>query len=165
MEASKEIDWLAGEVIAPFMKSHGFKRRRLAFSRPFPNGFDVLVLQKSSWNSKADARFTINLGIYWSKAQERISQPVSGVPFSDNHCTVFERIGFLMEPPKDKWWIINKHHHVLELTDEITRTIMAQAFPWFEAGHDIDTSISFARKHHHTASIRALKWIKDEWIV
>jgi hypothetical protein len=89
--------------------------------------------------------------------------PVSGVPFS-GHETVSERIGFLMHPPKDRWWIINGHHHVLELPDELLGTIGRCAFPWFEAGHDIETAIVFAMRGRHTATIRALRWLKDEWI-
>jgi hypothetical protein len=36
MEATKEVDWLANEMVAPFMRKHGFKRRRLA-TRVFIN--------------------------------------------------------------------------------------------------------------------------------
>jgi hypothetical protein len=164
MEATKEINWLVAEVISPFMKKNGFKRRRLAFSRPFQHGFDVLVLQKSSWNGATDARFTFNLGIYWSKAEEMNGTGVSGAPFSDSHCTVWERIGFLIQPPADKWWVISSPHHVLDLPDEIISAIGTYALPWFQAGHDIDTSLLVASKHHHTEKIRALKWLKDEWI-
>jgi len=144
------------------MKKAGFKRRRLAFSRPFQHGYDVLVLQKSSWNSTADARFTFNLGIYWSKAEEINGSQVAGVPFSDGQCTVWDRIGFLMQPPGDKWWIINSQRNVLELPDEILRVIGTYAFPWFEEGHNVDRAIQFALKHHHIAKIRALELTKHE---
>jgi hypothetical protein len=164
MEATKEIDWLAAEVVAPVMKQHGFKRRRFAFSRSFSWGFDLLVLQKGSWNTRSDARFTINLGICWTKAQELMGRPVKGFPFSELHCTVGDRIGFLMSPPKDRWWIISENRHVLDLPKEILDSITRFALPWFETGHDIDTSIRLAQKHHHQAAIRALNEFKHEWI-
>jgi hypothetical protein len=164
MEAIKEIDWLAAEVIAPVMKHHGFRRRRLAFSRPFPWGFDLFVLQKGSWNTHNDARFTINLGICWTKAQGLMGKPIKGVPFSELHCTVEERIGFLMSPPKDKWWVINQNRHVLGLPEEVLDSITRFALPWFETGHDIDTSIRLAQKRHYQAAIRALNAFKHEWI-
>ena len=81
MNAPSEIDRLVSESIAPLLKGKGFKRRKLAFSQPFENGFDVLVVQKSSWNSRDDARFTINLGVYWSEAQKILGWVATGAHF------------------------------------------------------------------------------------
>jgi Domain of unknown function (DUF4304) len=162
MDAPQQIDSLVSGFIAPKLKAHSFKRRRLAFARPFTHGFDVLVFQKSSWNNKHDARFTIGLGIYWSKAQEKLGRVISGTPFSDMACTVFRRIGHLIPPPKDRWWTVTDEQSVTNLEPEIWQAVEDFALPWFDRGHDIDAAIADAEEYKLTQYILALKALKHE---
>lgn len=164
MDAPQYIDSLVSGFVAPKLKQHDFKRRRLTFARPFMHGFDVLVFQKSSWNGKHHARFTIGLGVYWSEAQERLGRVISGTPFSVMACTVHRRIGFLMTPPKDRWWTATDEQSAISLQPEILHVIEDFALPWFERSHDIDVAIAEVEEYKLTQYIRALKLLRREII-
>lgn len=153
---------MVSEFIAPYLKARGFKRRRLGFSRPFAHGFDVLAFQKSSWNDKRHARFTIGLGIYWSGAQERLGKAIAGTPFSDGDCTIFRRIGDLITPRKDRWWTITDEQSVTTLQPEVWQVIEDFALPWFDRGHDIDAAIADAEEYKLPDYIRALRLLSQE---
>jgi hypothetical protein len=162
MNASSEIDRLVSESIAPLLKSKGFKRRKLAFSRPFENGFDVFLVQKSSWNSRDDARFTINLGVYWTEAQKILGRVTTGFPFSDKSCVVFRRIGDIMIPRKDRWWIVSKTYPVEEIRGDVMFKIEFVTLPWFEKAHDLEFSIELVKEYKLINHIRALEALRQK---
>jgi len=162
MNAPSEIDRLVSESIAPLLKSKGFKRRKLAFSRPFENGFDVLVVQKNSWNSRDDARFTINLGVYWTEAQKILGKVTTGIPFSHTNCIVFRRIGFITIPPKDRWWIVSEDHPVEEIRGDVIFKIEFVTLPWFEKAHELEFSIELVKEYKLINHIRALESLRQK---
>lgn len=58
------FDALVREVVAPFLKSHGYKKDGLTF-RKSGNGLVYLLnLQKSQGNTAQEVRFYVNCGIY-----------------------------------------------------------------------------------------------------
>jgi hypothetical protein len=161
MTAPEQIDWFVSTVAAPLLKAKGFKRRRLGFSRPFTHGHDVLVFQKSSWNTSEHAKFTVNLGIYWSRAQELLGRSIVGVPFSDGDCTVFRRIGHIMPGRTDEWWSV-RDEFPMDVRDEVLTAIEEFALPWFERLHEIRHSLAAVEEYRLIDYINALKTVKHE---
>ncbi|MQR94634.1 DUF4304 domain-containing protein [Fictibacillus phosphorivorans] len=52
------------EIIAPTLKNHGFKKKGNNFASTFPGFSWTINVQSSSWNTREDVAFTINMGVY-----------------------------------------------------------------------------------------------------
>jgi hypothetical protein len=162
MDAPHKIDQMVGNGVAPFLKTFGFSRRRNAFCRAFAHGFDLLGLQKSSWNDKKSARFTINLGVCWVEAQRLLGHPVKGVPFSADvqGSTVFRRIGDLMPEQRDFWWDVRSDGEVDAVQLDLLERLDLYAIPWLETAHDLERSIALSKEYRfprHVAVLESLR--------
>ena len=99
-------------VVAPFLRSHGFKRKGQQFSRTTNGYLEGVDLQKSRWNTKDEVSFTVNLAVYhpvaqeeqisaWQAAMGRWGRDIRVVPTVGN---LGDRLGHLTPEAIDKWW-------------------------------------------------------------
>jgi hypothetical protein len=148
--------------VAPFLKTFGFTRRRNSFFRPFPGGFDVVGLQKSSWNDRKSAKFTVNLGVCWLEAQALLGRPVRGIPFSADwaSCTVHRRIGRVMPEQRDFWWNVSGTSDLGAVQLDLLERLDRYAIPWLDSAHDLERSIALCKENRfpkHEAALESLR--------
>lgn len=71
---------LLGESAVPLLKEHGFRKRRLTFTRERDGLVDVVNLQRSAGNSYESIRFYTNCGVYSPEFDRVIGRPVQDRP-------------------------------------------------------------------------------------
>lgn len=62
--AERAFSSVVGTGIAPLLKSHGFRKQKLTFTRDRGGLTDVVNLQRSAGNSHESIRFYVNCGVY-----------------------------------------------------------------------------------------------------
>jgi len=162
MNASENIDAMVRSGLAPFLKTFGFRRRGNSFARPFAYGFDVFGVQKNPWGTKQATSFTVNLGICWPRAQGLLGRPIGGMPFTDSHCTVFRRVGWVMPERRDFWWRVKADTSLDSVQLDLLERVDRYVIPWFDWGHDITHSIQLAQEYKLIDFIAALEKVRAE---
>jgi hypothetical protein len=147
MHASKVIDVILAEHLAPLMKSLGFRRKGQRFWREVGQFFDELDLQKQWFNTKTHARFTINLGVYFPPVGGWTGGRVSVMPPKEYECTIGERIGFLFGKHLDFWWEVRGIRQAPAIGKDLCEKITRFGVPWLEAMHDLRAMLRYNREH------------------
>lgn len=102
--------------------------------------------QASTWGSKDEGRFTINL-VVTSRA---IFEIWTGKSLPSNPaCALLpirRRIGELMPQNGDLWWDVDNSTDIGALADEVTKTIVSFALPYFSEYPDSVTLLSQLRQ-------------------
>lgn len=62
--AERAFSSVVGTGIAPLLKSHGFRKQKLTFTRDRDGLVDVVNLQRSAGNNNESIRFYVNCGVY-----------------------------------------------------------------------------------------------------
>jgi hypothetical protein len=122
----KRIDKIINNSLTPLLKINGFRKSGSVFISQSKTVYWLVDIQKSRWNDKQEANFTLNCGIY-------IPEVVSGgytirkVPIRPSlmDCCLSVRIGILNTPPNDKWWNITNTNNEVEEDNDIISEIRA----------------------------------------
>src|SRR5204863_12489 len=77
----------------------------------------LIDVQKSSWNSKEEARFTLNFGVYVPDAYKLYTDRAAPLHPQTPDCALYGRIGRLTPEGLDRWWKL-KADDRLPNTDE-----------------------------------------------
>jgi hypothetical protein len=149
-------------TIKPLLVRSGFQQKGNWFARPFEHGFDLLELQSNQFPPTGYSKVTFNLGVCWTRAEELMGRPVSGFHFSDDHHTVFRRLGEIMPQRRDHWWQLTPEIASGSGREKIRAVLEKTALPWFERAHRIDQSIALASEYSLTEFIAALERVKTE---
>lgn len=145
--------------LAPLLKAEGFRKQGLVFNRSASDGtVHVMSLQLSSYNlgppreliphastMNLHDTFTVNLGVYlphlpvWAPPRRTSTGWVSEIA-----CDIRERLGFLGDPPRDRWWAIDVEDEIDEAVDLVASgglpflrafATSTKVFEAFESGH------------------------------
>jgi hypothetical protein len=157
-DSSKKIDLLLKAHIAPFLKARKFTRKGRHFWRDNGSVIDTLNVQKSQWNSGADARFCINLGLIWPEVEASIWNKDRTSHPSADRSTVGVRLGKLITG-RDYWWDVFLKTNLDDLSLEIVKALTDHALPWLERGHDPRISCEYLGKIFGTVPIETFKKI------
>lgn len=149
-------------AIKPLLVRSGFQHKGNWFARPFKHGFDLIELQSRQLPPAEHSKVTFNLGLCWTRAEELMGRPVAGLHFSDDHHTIFRRIGEIMPQRRDHWWKLTPEIVSGSGGEEIREVLEKIALPWFDRAHQIDQSIALASEYGLIEFIAALERVKAE---
>ncbi len=130
--------------IAPFLKSHGFKKKGAVWNRKNNDIVEVIDFQSAKVPAKGESNFTVNIGvlhpdvwkIYWEKELPDFIAEVECFPRT--------RIGNFITPPRgDTWWTLSKHSNVEEIANEILSVIEHKCFPFMHSMADLQEVSKF----------------------
>ena len=137
-EINRSIDALIRDAIAPALQAAGFRKQGRTFRRTAGDAIHVVSVQGSKWNTGAEGKLTVNLGVYFPAAAALLerSNEVSESP-SEADCLVRQRIGLLMPAGQDHWWAIDKATNLVSLGGEIAAAWAQYGAPWFDTIPDV----------------------------
>lgn len=103
-------------LVRPVLKPAGFRKRGNAFNREAAPGLvHVIHFQMGRFSPPGTAgipglrqnlygKFTVNLGVYLDQVNRFQDLPPAGNFVSEYSCQLRRRLGFLLDPPEDRWW-------------------------------------------------------------
>jgi len=147
MYASKVIDLILAEHLVPLMKTRGFRRKGQRFWRVTGRFVELVELQKSAFNSKREAAFTINLGVYFHPVGGPGGVRVAIMPPKNYECTIEERIGTLFGKGLDSWWEVRGIRQAPRLGEDLCEKVLRFGLPWLESMHDLRAMLRYDREH------------------
>lgn len=105
------IDKLIKPAIQLYLKSVGFKKKGLQWSRDRGDFVDVVTIQLAKYNTIEKQTFTVNLGVFLKSFSEAVWQNPRCVFATEADCVVRVRLGDLMQgklygDSLDQWWDI-----------------------------------------------------------
>ena len=120
-------DWLSTSV-RPVLRDRGWTKTGSTFHLRAREGWGVINFQKSAFGSRHETHFTVNLGVSLDRlASIRDVDPARKPPFP--FCNWQERIGFLLDSPRDTWWTIDGGTNLGDLTSEVLPLVLERALP------------------------------------
>jgi hypothetical protein len=113
--------------IADVLRSAGFRKSGLKFSRPVNDIIHLVTVQSSVGSAAGWLKATVNLGI-WIPA-------LTGEDSTPNvwEAQWQERLGFLMPKPYDRWWEAGSDAEAVAAGREIAEALTSFGLPTFDA--------------------------------
>lgn len=94
-------------ALTPFLKSEGYKKSGLVYSRDCGNLAAIVALQKSRWNTGSGGAFTLNFGVHVPGVGELYAGKAEAAKPRIEDCALYVRVGMLTPEHVDRWWEIN----------------------------------------------------------
>ena len=149
--SSDLIDELVREHVKPDLKELGFKCKASTFFRQNGELTEVIAPQKSKWNEAQEAKFTVNLGVYWPSVQETLDRACKSFPPKEYECTLRQRLGPLFDQNRDFWWTVTPQSDVAKIGMEVAEKIKVFALPWLYSASSLDEVVKIA--HTNEAAV------------
>lgn len=132
-ENTKKIRQIADRGITPTLKNAGFHRRGADFSRKYGEALQVVSLQLSSWNTNELGRFTLNIGVHFTRVATLLfgKDPMPPNP-RESSCLLRGRVGLLMPEQNDHWWSVTPETNGEAVSDELAGVCSSYVLPWLE---------------------------------
>lgn len=128
---SELIDELIKIHLKPYLRERNFRNKSSTFFRQNNDLIEVISPQKDKYNNESKGSFTINLGVYWPKAQEILGRICATFPPKEYDCTLRERLGTLFSAGQNFWWNIVPDSDIQRVGAEVVEKIHNYAMPWF----------------------------------
>ncbi|MEN2767448.1 DUF4304 domain-containing protein [Ornithinibacillus xuwenensis] len=131
---------LLKETIAPLLKAYGFKKKGKNFSKILSDIAWTVNVQSSKWNTKEEAQFTINTGIFTNALfgtfynHEAPQFPTEGVSVLRLQITELKNTA-------DTWYKLNHETNLKQLTSELEYDIEEIVLPHLNQFQTIDDVI------------------------
>ena len=140
------------------MKANGFKKRARNFYKEIDGGVFLLVnVQGSMYNDNQDARYTVNLGVFFPEIYEMVGFGNVGAIPSVPDCSITKRIGHLKPEKTDYWWQLKPSSNLQQLAADLSRTVEQYGLPWLQSNSSISTaSIELKGQNPFTAAATAI---------
>ena len=133
---------MMNSIIAPFLRSDGFRRKGQQFDRTTNGYHEYFAFQKNRGNTNYEVSFTVNIGVYypaadaeqhaaWTAANRRWGQDLSVV--RDIHVVPIvghlqDRLGHLLAEPVP-WWVFRDRPEMEQAAGSVTAAIADVALP------------------------------------
>ncbi len=132
--ATQKFNNVIKEGVKPILKEQGFKKKGLHFFKSLgPIGY-ALNIQKDRYNTKAEIKFTINVGIYselyWLSEFDYAKTKVAPEFPKEEECILRARIGML-KYGRDYWYEVSTERMEWTLVKEIHQDVEQYALPFF----------------------------------
>src|SRR4051812_4483671 len=118
-ESQKLVDEILKNGLTPHLKALGYKKVGRTFYQQDDELIRVVNVQLSRGNTTHDAKFTINLGVFFPLVREAFDKtPLDDLP-KEYDCTLRERIGMLMPQDNDHWWEVTPNSNIAVIAKEV----------------------------------------------
>jgi hypothetical protein len=120
---------LMSRLHAATSKPRGYKKEGQNLRLLQTNGIGKIInFQRSMFNSDGECRFTINVGIYFQKDQEK-----PNLRFKEYECPIRTRVSGISERyTGDHWWLICDGTDMEKLYTELKTLLEEDVLPWLE---------------------------------
>jgi hypothetical protein len=140
MTTRQEYDEMIRSVVGPELKREGFKRIRNRFARRRDGGWQIIDFQASSWGSRDELRFTINLASALEGLPKRSAWDETKPP-PEYGAHLRERIGELLDG-RDVWWDFDARTEADALAAALLGILRSVGIPWLEARAGLDAVLT-----------------------
>ena len=103
---TRRIDGILKSALTPLLRSRGFRKRGPVYVAEHGEVTWLVDVQKSQWNDRNEAQFTVNGGVYVPGVVSGYSRRPDPAEPKMVDCCLSVRIGMLDESRVDKWWKI-----------------------------------------------------------
>lgn len=140
-EIAQKIDEIINLELKALMKSHGFKKKARNFYKELDGGVFLLVnVQGSMYNDNQDARYTVNLGVFFPQIYEMVGFGNVGAIPSIPDCSISKRIGHLKTERTDYWWQLTPSSNLQQLASDLSSSVEQYGLPWLQNNSSISTA-------------------------
>ncbi|WPL18265.1 hypothetical protein Thiowin_03331 [Thiorhodovibrio winogradskyi] len=157
-EISKKIDEIINMELKALMKANGFKKNARNFYKELEGGVFLLVnVQGSMYNDNQDARYTVNLGVFFPEIYEMVGFGNVGSVPSIPDCSVSKRIGQLKPERTDYWWQLTPASDFNQLAADLSESVEQYGLPWLRNNSSITSaSVELKGQNPFTAAATAI---------
>nr|WP_320166022.1 DUF4304 domain-containing protein [uncultured Methylophaga sp.] len=157
-EIAKKIDEIINLELKALMKSHGFKKKARNFYKELDCGvFQLINVQGSMYNDNQDARYTINLGVFFPEIYEMVGLGNVGTVPSIPDCSISKRIGHLKPERTDYWWQLTPASNLHQLASDLSSSVEHYGLPWLQNNSSISkASVELKGQNPFTAAATAI---------
>jgi hypothetical protein len=150
------LDEVIASALVPLLRAGGYRKEKRTFRRASPDCIQVVNVQASAWGTRTSQKFTVNLGVFFPKAQAVLEgySPVrlSQAGPTESQCHVRQRLGMLMPEHDDVWWSIEAGRDSSRVSKAVGEAMTAFGVPWLEAMSNFDV----ARREVESWPVQAL---------
>jgi hypothetical protein len=118
---------MIASLVAPELRTHGFRKRRNSFSRQTSDDWMLIDFQASQFGTREGVSFTINLGLNFVEFQAANEGPPSL-----GRAHVRQRIGRLLDAGSDVWWNLDSGSDFTAVAAQVNNAVLHVAIPWLE---------------------------------
>lgn len=108
---------------------HGYVRNGNYFRKQSGDFLSLIEFQKSKDGVPGEVKFTVNLGVVWRRLLG-VFDSFEKAKIVDAH--LMERMGFLLDERRDRWWVISSSSDLAVVEDEISSILEDRAIPYLE---------------------------------
>ncbi len=128
-----DFDIICKEIIIPFFKDFGFKRKNLHFSKQNNDIIQCFNVQKSQWNSYNNSiDFTFNFGFYNAEISSIVDNEIVWLEFPKTYdCFINNRLG-IFSHKRDHWYTLSKKIDTSKTAEKIKDDLEKYLKPIFE---------------------------------
>jgi len=138
------IDEVVAIALGPALRGAGYRKERRTFRRAAPECIQVVNVQVSAWGSRTSQKFTVNLGVFFPRAQEALAgySPIrlGRAGPTEYQCHLRRRLGQLMPQQRDVWWSIEAGEESSTVSREVGEAITTFGLPWLDTMSKFDAA-------------------------
>jgi hypothetical protein len=128
--------------LAPLLGKENFKKRGTTFYQITPESNRLVLVQSSQWNNSSQARFTIELGLYFPPI-DAVTNQTWTKPGAEQwnpkiyNCQLRQQIGPLMPVGRDFWWTVTPSSSPNDLALELAKAWQQYGAPWMRGNTNL----------------------------
>lgn len=165
---TQAIDTLISAHVAPFLKSHGFRRKGQRFARDQGDAIVVLEFDRWKYNEGSVGKFGVTLGVFHPAVSRMVDEarPGWGEPFDARFPPVQDcLLDECLMPPEDRrehaqYWAVDADQPVEEVARWLLSAMESTALPWLAANARLQGTLprltELSRKNVWLASVHLL---------
>ncbi len=111
-------------TLRPFLKSAGFTRRGATFSMCRDRNRGAIHFQKSSYSTRDEVRFTLNLEVFSDRVWRYDWGEQIAIAPVDRPAVWCERVGSILPEADDVWWKLFPTQSLAPLVEEMTQRVL-----------------------------------------
>jgi Domain of unknown function (DUF4304) len=134
---------LLRDHLGPSLRALGFRGSRGAYLLPNNEYWVRIGVQSSAWNTGERVDFTLNVSVISKPGWDKLRQTFPGIQsrqpqanafydapaFGDNPGFWQSRLGHLISPSRDQWWMVTPSSDLKAIASEVLEAIREGALP------------------------------------
>ena len=134
--ASKLVDQIATERIAPILKPLGYRKAGLTWRKVQEPVVRLVQAQKSAGNTHASAMFTLNIGLFHPDLYSELEATQRPSKITMEHCRPQTRMD-AFEGGNDHWWEIDASN-AEDIGADVANIVKTHVVPWLENANSLE---------------------------